>query len=538
MVLRFPTTVLVALAFGAVADAQVQYNGIEQKGPFPPANTVSRKYQPVPYLEERPKVVPIDIGRQLFVDDFLIESTTLKRTFHRPQIHPASPVLRRESEKEYAAPFSDGIFYDPSLKQFRAWYRCDRNTCYATSQDGITWVRPILDVEPGTNIVHKGPRDSSTIWLDLEETDPARRHKMLIYTRFKKEYSIELRASADGIHWSEPLGLGRTYLLPHYDRSTMFYNPFRKKWVYSVRLSNVGGMAAPELEEGIGRMRMYKEANDFAEGWKEKSELTQWASVDDRDLPHPEIKVLPQLYNLDATPYESLMLGMFNVWRGPENWDVKDRPKRNELVLAYSRDGFHWDRPDRTPFIGVSDKRGDWNWGNVQSVGGVCLIVGDKLYLYYSGLRGNPENIPKKNADQDGSMGLAILRRDGFASMDGGAKGELLTRPVRFSGKHLFVNADASKGSILAEVLDANGRVVKGFERSKAIPVKSNCTRLALHWKNGKDLAALAGQVVSIRFQVTNAKLYSFWVSGNANGASGGYVGAGGPEFKGPRDLE
>lgn len=518
--------------------AEVLPNGIELPAAWPPKNVATRKYRPVPYLQNRPAVLPIDLGRQLFVDDFLIEATNLRRTFHRPVPHPASPVLRRESEKEFATPFSDGIFYDPAQKQFRAWYRCDRNTCYATSPDGVTWTRPQLDVVPGTNIVHPGPRDSATIWLDLNEKNPALRHKMLVFTRVREENAIEFRASADGIHWSEPLGRGRTYQKPHYDRSTMFFNPFRSKWIYSIRLSNVGGVAAPELEDGLGRMRMYKEVNNFAEGWKDRAELTQWASADERDLPHPDIKVLPQLYNVDATPYESLLLGLFNVWRGPENWDIKDRPKRNEIVLAYSRDGFHWDRPDRTPFIGVSDERGAWNWGNVQSVGGGCLIVGDQLYFYFSGLRGNPESLPKKNADQDASMGLAVLRRDGFASMDGGADGTLRTRPLTFSGRHLFVNADASRGEVAAEMLDAQGRVIKGYEMANSLAVKTDGTRLALHWKNRKDLAALRGRPVAIRFKVSSASLYAFWVSRSEKGGSGGYVAAGGPGFAGTRDTE
>jgi hypothetical protein len=42
------------------------------------------------------------------------------------------------------------------------------------------------------------------------------------------------------------------------------------------------------------------------------------------------------------------------------------------------------------------------------------------------------------------STGLATLRRDGFASMGaGGAEGFLLTRPLRFRSKHLFVHVEA-----------------------------------------------------------------------------------------------
>ena len=47
------------------------------------------------------------------------------------------------------------------------WYEgAKRVTCLATSDDGITWSRPSLGVEPGTNIVLKTVRDTATVWLD------------------------------------------------------------------------------------------------------------------------------------------------------------------------------------------------------------------------------------------------------------------------------------------------------------------------------------------------------------------------------------
>ena len=84
---------------------------------------------PVPYLESPPNVAPINVGRQLFVDDFLIESTTLTRRFHRPQKSEHNLVLRPETEAEMdggecptAAPFNDGVWYDPADGRFKLWY--------------------------------------------------------------------------------------------------------------------------------------------------------------------------------------------------------------------------------------------------------------------------------------------------------------------------------------------------------------------------------------------------------------------------------
>jgi len=157
-------------------------------------------------------------------------------------------------------------------------------------------------------------------------------------------------------------------------------------------------------------------------------------------------------------------LGLFSMLRGFVPGRPK-RPKVKELVAGFSRDGFHWDRPFREPIIGVSPAVTAWNAGNMQSAGGCVLVVGDKLYFYVSGRQ---VAIPHSDVRRKEicSTGLAILRRDGFASMDAGAgEGVLGTRPVTFGGKHLFVNVDADAGELRAEVLDKAGSVIPGFSR-------------------------------------------------------------------------
>jgi len=61
---------------------------------------------PVPYLEKPPKVIPIDVGRQLFVDDFLIENTTLNRTLHAAQKVEGNPVFKPQTKHELAVSVS------------------------------------------------------------------------------------------------------------------------------------------------------------------------------------------------------------------------------------------------------------------------------------------------------------------------------------------------------------------------------------------------------------------------------------------------
>jgi hypothetical protein len=113
--------------------------------------------------------------------------------------------------------------------------------------------------------------------------------------------------------------------------------------------------------------------------------------------------------------------------------------------------------------------------------------------------------------------------------MDAGeAAGSLTTRPVQFTGKHLFVNADAKAGELRAEVIDQSGMPMKGLSAADCVPFRADKTKQRVTWKEG-DLAAAAGKPVRLRFRLKNARLYAFWVSAKETGASGGYVAAGGP---------
>ena len=236
-----------------------------------------------------------------------------------------------------------------------------------------------------------------------------------------------------------------------------------------------------------------------------------------------------QLYNLDCIAYESLMLGMFTIWRGQPADELK-RPKINEVCVGFSRDGFHWSRPDRRAFCPVSEDPKAWNFGNVQSAGGCCLVVGDKLWFYIGGTKQGGGADPN-------TTGLAVLRRDGFASMDADANGGMLTtRPVVFTGKHLFVNADVPKGKLTVEILDEAGQIIPPFTRTDCRTISGDSTKREVKWDSTKNLSALTGKPVRFRFHLTDGSLYAFWVSKDERGASNGFVAAGGPGLVGATD--
>jgi hypothetical protein len=254
-----------------------------------------------------------------------------------------------------------------------------------------------------------------------------------------------------------------------------------------------------------------------------------WFGCDrlDRAEPAGTDALKPELNNLDAVAYENLLLGLFTIEE--QKPDVVSSQKRGGVTLGFSRDGFHWDRPAREmaaiPAAGLDPTA--WNHRGTQSVGGGCLVVGDRLYFYVGGLGAS-----------EWSTGLAFLRRDGFAAMEAGdTEGSLTTRPVTFDGKGLFVNVDDPNGELRAEVLDKDGRVIKRFSRENSDVVRADKTLQALNWKGAKDLSGLIGKPVRFRFHLKRGSLYAFWVSPDESGASLGYVAAGGPGFTGPRDT-
>jgi len=530
-----------AIAGSSGADGELLYNGIRLPAQWPPRDIDgdSRAPLPVPYLEHPPEVIPIDVGRQLFVDDFLIENTTLHRQFHTARKYEHNPILQATTPDEMdggkcpgAFVFHDGVCFDPKEHLFKLWYRAGwyGGVALATSSDGLNWSRPTLDVVPGTNLVlPRDPamkRNGSGVWLDQLTTDPQQRFKMFLYQNPPTGPGGQVYTSPDGIHWSSPT---RTTSVG--DNTSILYNPFRRKWVYSDRTYH---------DPHNSRVRSYRECDDLVQGatWDKKRDLFLWGRVDELDLPDPNIKNPPQLYNLDATGYESLMLGVFNVLLGPYN-DVCRKgkfPKTTELELGYSRDGFHFSRPDRTPFIACTQKEGDWDRGYLHPAATICAIVGDQLYFYFTAFSGKS---PTLGGDMyaGGATGVAFLRRDGFASMEAGDDpGTLTTRPITFQGKYLFVNLDAPEGELRVEALDAKGEVIAPFTVSTCNPVSGDKTRLQISWNGAPDLAPLRGQPVRLRFHLTRGKLYAFWVTPDASGASHGYVAAGGPEFNGPWD--
>ena len=501
--------------------------------------------------------VNIDCGRQLFVDDALVESATnLVRHWNRP-VKEARPVVWpgngagrgvREggADANLTCATDGGLWWDPSRGCYRLWYQADwlGDACYAESKDGARWTYPKLNAVKGTNrlFAEKSHLDSWGVSPDYFAANPYASWVMFIsppgwYTE------DEAWRSQDGLTFTPVGKLGYSG-----DRSTFYCDPFRGTWVFSLRDSNrpVRGrtrwffesreIKSPLWKRDTGNRNATPKAADYAglpgsEPWFGVTNKPNWS-----------------LYNFNAAPYESLMLGVMEVlYNTPhDNGDCEKigLPKQTGLHFVFSRDGKAFGAPrDAVDIAPEGWGSGKWDSGYLSPIGGICTVDDERLTFYYSGLRGDSTRLEKGNKwmrngmYSNGAIGRATLRRDGFAGMVADGAGALVTKPLAFSGAHLFVNVECLFGDVRAEILDANGRPFPGFAAADCTAlVQDDRTKAELVFKGG-SLAALGGKNARIRFLLHCATLYSFWVSPSARGESRGYVAAGGPQYPGLRDL-
>lgn len=487
--------------------------------------------------------VDIDGGRQLFVDDHvLLDKAGVVRHWNAPT-KIEQPILKPTSEKEgriagCTVATDGGFWWDPTIGKYRLWY--ETGWCgelrYAESRDGFVWEFPDLGVVKGTNrVFEKDEMDSWSVFPDYQAENPYAKWNLFVSDEGCRSANDVIYTSGDGCRF-ERLGLSGV----SGDRSTMYFDPFRGRWVYSLR------------DSWDGRSRKIFTSAAFKVGEKPYG----WGK--DR-LPPEEWKEIPHgnLYSFTAVPYESLMLGVFelldsepaNKWGNADNGACEDegRPKSTYLQFAFSRDGRTYFPAGAACAIRPSGwGSGKWDTGYLAIAGGVCVIRDERLCFHYSGLQGDATRRTfdgYTDYDRDigtyynGALGAATLRRDGFAGLVAVGKGTVLTKKIKFTGGHLFVNGECNYGSIAAEVLDGNRQPIPGFTLADCTAVRyADTTKRELVFKGG-DLAKLGDKGVHIIFRLHCATLYSFWISPSGRGESRGYVAAGGPAYPGLRDL-
>jgi hypothetical protein len=262
---------------------------------------------------------------------------------------------------------------------------------------------------------------------------------------------------------------------------------------------------------------------DFGSGWSDAQMILIPDTIDDRWTTEPGQRT--DFYSFSAFAYETMYLGLverFRVSDGSFAEPLKRDPADGhlEIELLTSRDGERWERiADRTAILPVGPL-GSWDGGMIKipshpvvADGQLKLVYSAGFYTHGYGRGGYPTR--GLDDDKQTAMGLATLRKDGWASLDAGRReGSITTAVLRGVEGPLAVNFLTARGRgygtgwIKVEVLDQRGRVIPGYGRDECNELRGDQLEHIVTWKG--DNALPTGQPLRFRFLMTDARLYSF----------------------------
>jgi len=434
--------------------------------------------------------------RFLLLDSRIIESTdNAKLTVGTVNKHPGNPLFGEDKpwEKRFDNLYAN-VIYDHEDKLYKCWYSpfiVDNSAkgmtlqqrqktryrppggremaiCYAVSRDGLKWEKPelgLVDFEGSkrNNILWRGPHGAGVL-KDARDPDPARRYK----TFFQ---GIKVAFSTDGIHW------GKAISCPEIKVAGDTHN---------------NALWAPTLGKYVGITRTWGAPRGRQVARTESDDFLKWTKA---EVVLEGLEKNLQTYAMPVFYHGGVYLGLVAIH--------DQKADRVWTELTWSPDTLQWNRVcPGTPLIANSEKEMAYDWGCAYA-GAYPVFLEDEVRIYYGGSDG------KHTSWREGFLCLATLRPDGFAGyeqIDANTPASVTTAPIACSGKKLRLSADVSGGgSIAVTVLDDENK-----ELAEGELIAKTVTDAGVLWKNGFSPARLEDKQARLRFELRDAKLYSF----------------------------
>ena len=183
--------------------------------------------------------------------------------------------------------------------------------------------------------------------------------------------------------------------------------------------------------------------------------------------------------------------------------DRYNGPGVSDVVMMSSRDGLNFDRSFLEGFVRPGLDKENWHERGVYMERGILHTSPTEMSLY--GM--------EHSKHSSVHIERYALRTDGFVSINAGySGGELITRPLTFTGGELELNYSTSAvGSVKVELQDPEGRPQPGFALDDCPEMFGDEIEGTVRWKgDGPDMSELAGVPVRLRFALNDAYLYAF----------------------------
>ena len=498
---------------------------------------------------------------QVFLDNLLLEyAYNVTRRWHQPARHGAGPVIQNDRPWEHVTYFTYSnyiVLRDPIDGLIKCWYEDlqhippkDRKKtahafksrlCYATSEDGVHFDKPELDIcqvdGRKTNIVlgnsDYGDVHSAGIVIDPNAPTEDQRFRTLFTHMWVDGQEPKARAecahSADGIHWklydqSPTMGICGSKLG---DVSCIFYEPESRQFVQNTR-HMAYGIGFFNLRNPYTPIRHFDPHYPHAAAMRCQRRVYQSRSSDFIHWSDPVLVVAADddLDNLDESMYGMMQstvgktrLATCGVLRAVDN--------EMDVQLLLSRDGVRWKRTNKhQPFLAP---RGEGHWdAHMVSLTSPPIEVDDELWFYHGGasvhhdwwMDGEEEGFDHPEVHDPSlwkyAMGVARLRKDGFASLDTSPcrEGVVGTHPLLSGGTRLLINAKCRPGgSIHVEVVDRYNDPIEPCTKQNCDPVTGDSIEHTVTWKGSPEVPA--GRHVrrfmrKLRFFLKDAEIFSF----------------------------
>jgi hypothetical protein len=469
---------------------------------------------------------PIDFGSrlQLMADTSLIDQLSggARQDLHRPTPQEVVLVMDRPWEGNavnYVTAFQDGgidrMYYRGADVRYSKGGSIETHrevTCYAESQDGIHWTKPQLGL-----FEFNGLKENNIVWDGLgthnftpfKDANPAATpeasYKALGYGKTTAGRGLFAFKSKDAIQWSlmtdKPVitkGAFDSQNLAFWDRVRGEYREYHRDFRAGrdIRTSTstdfVHWTEPVFLEYSPGRVSelytnqiiAYPRAPHLFLGFPTRYTDRGWTKA---------VEALPR--------YE------YRRIRGAKS--PREGTAVTDTMFMTSRDGARfriWPESFLRPGLRTTDSwfYGDMyqNWGLIETRSAITDAPRElSVYVTESTMQDRPAYLRRYT-----------LRLDGFVSVTaplGG--GEVVTKPFRFRGRRLLLNYSTSAaGSVRVEFQDATGRPIAGFTLAEAPEIYGDAVEQPAPWKDGADLATLAGKPVRLRFVLNDADLFAF----------------------------
>jgi len=479
-------------------------------GPHLPAATRSHRGElfgpDKVYLPNEP--IKLGFRKHVFIDEVIVDR---KRNIKLTVNPPTEPVITDVRTR------GDTPIFDHEGKVWMVrtpgYGSAEGNITLLTSEDGIHFEKPEVGV-----IEYDGSKKNNLLLTHVpcwgrffKDTNPnAHPEERFKFTGWIAHRGIYMYMSPDGIHWRR----NETCMLPLVsgggcetfwdDQRGVYINLLKRDGSYNTGDFPAAGRGATlfETREAAKAWPMIDIPNPYYEGWPYPAVTGEGVTV-----------MGPNLFNLNLGHVFRTRARKY-PW-APDTY-VAFLARNHQTELAVSRNGIHWhiyDAPNDPPYlprkVQVGGKQVGLGW-----VTDGLIRRGDLIWQY-----SNPERSPR------GKTVRFLQRLDGFVSLDAGEQtGTIITRPLIFEGDKLLLNV-AAKGTVKVAILnlpgmeisgynigltDAPKKPVRGFGLGDCDPIRADFVRHIVTWKGDDDVGSLAGQVVRLRFEMQNAKLFAF----------------------------